>query len=181
MQKYNRRQTLHTKDTQTVTHRKRRRSYNPHHNTTPIKKKHQVQMALPVPAELAAGWLCGATGAGGCDEHTSDDITGSVAPRQQKYNPGWFSQSSTKSGRCISVCLYSLLTRVVVLNMYTPFYVLVCGHRSRWHKWPKALDLHYTHTCTHTRTHWEHWAPNPMQTQDKARLLTVQPVTTALI
>lgn len=33
-------------------------------------------MALPVPAELAAGWLRGATGAGGRDERTGDDITG---------------------------------------------------------------------------------------------------------
>lgn len=42
----------------------------------PPSKYHQAQMALPVPAELAAGWLDRATGAGGCDEHTGNDITG---------------------------------------------------------------------------------------------------------
>lgn len=47
----------------------------------------QVQMALPVPAELAAGWLRRATGAGGCDERTSDDITCSVAPWQHEMRP----------------------------------------------------------------------------------------------
>lgn len=39
-------------DTQIVMQGKRR-----HHNNTPTTKKLQVQMALPVPAELAAGWL----------------------------------------------------------------------------------------------------------------------------
>lgn len=32
-------------------------------------------MALPVPAELAAGWLQGSTGTGGCDELVAGDIT----------------------------------------------------------------------------------------------------------
>lgn len=42
-------------------------------------------MALPVPAELAAGWLRDATRAGGHDKHTRrNDITGSGAPWQQK-------------------------------------------------------------------------------------------------
>lgn len=105
--KYKKRIT-YTKDTQIVIQRKKKRHrYPPHH---PTKNKHQVQMALPVPAELAAGWLRGATGAGGCDEHTSSDITGSVAPWQQKYDPCCFSQSSTKSGWCIFVCPYGLLT-----------------------------------------------------------------------
>lgn len=45
-----------------------------HHNTTPAKQNHQVQMVLPVPAELAAGWLQRSTGAG-CDERTASDIT----------------------------------------------------------------------------------------------------------
>lgn len=43
------------------------------HLTTPTKKNHQAQMALPVPVVLTAGWLGGATGR---EDVKSNDITG---------------------------------------------------------------------------------------------------------
>lgn len=92
--RHNRRQTSCAKrQTEIKTQKCTKRDGAPT-STPPVPgEHHRVQMALPGPAETAAGWLRGATGAGGCDERTgNNDITGSVAPWQQKCDPCCYSQ-----------------------------------------------------------------------------------------
>lgn len=88
-------------------------SYNfPYHITPTRNNPTGPDGSLVVPAALAVGWLWGTRGAGGCDEHKSKwHHSPSVAPASTRVTHAAtfsFSQSSAKSGWCISVCPRSL-------------------------------------------------------------------------
>lgn len=97
-------------------------------------------MALPVPAGLTAGWLQGATGAGGYDERTSNDISGWLSGTlAADITLTLLLRPSASPAPCLDdvfLCVHILHDNCkpyygeAVLNVSTCFYVRVCARGS---------------------------------------------------
>lgn len=109
--------------------------------TPTMRKPPGPDGSLPVPAELAVGWLWGARGAGGCDEHTSKWhhlLSGTLAT---EIWPMLLLSASARPAPSLDVvflCPYSLLTLSLneslycILHVHLLLCVCVCVYRSLW-------------------------------------------------
>lgn len=129
-------------------------------------------------------------------------ITCSVAPWQQKYDPCcYFQRQPVRSGCCISVCPCGLLTlspnESLCWILHVHLLLCVCVRVHAGHvdsgDFEHQANAHIGYQCSRCELnkmfqhyvralrYWKDWLPHLMQQLGKARLLTADPVKTALI